>query len=202
VERSPAPAQFDGQVQLANNRKRELAKRLNRARGEDEYTVRNVYICLDPNSRSVKGIGYLVEHDELPDQARLRWQNSFSPKSYHSAIISSRANHRDVTAYDVAIGSGRACSDKHFYRYLCALADWRILEASPTDIDGQSVMTWPIFITRFSGQLACTREEWQDLILANKHYYNTGELPIYLPLVGQCLGKYLVCESVGGSYGG
>lgn len=63
---------------------------------------------------------------ESPNEARLRWQREVSAKSFHSSIIGSAKNHSQVTAYDVAIGSGKASSDPLFYAYLCAVADWRV----------------------------------------------------------------------------
>ena len=56
----------------------------------------------------------------------MRWQREVSAKSFHSSIIGSAKNHSQVTAYDVAIGSGKASSDPQFYAYLCAVADWRV----------------------------------------------------------------------------
>ena len=202
LEPSPAPKQFDGQIQLHNSQKNELTARLNRGRtGEPQYVVRNVYLCLDPHSRSTKGIGYLVEHDELPDQARLRWQNSFTPKSYHSAIIGSKANHRDVTAYDVSIGGGKSVTNKDFCEFLCAVADWRIPETLTDSAEQESIVNWNDFLFSFSEQLAKIRPIWQDLIVANKVYYNTGILPEKMPLIGQSLFSLIVCEATDGAYG-
>jgi hypothetical protein len=69
-----------------------------------------------------------IERRESPNEARLRYQNDTSPRSFHSAIWASKANHAHVTAYDIAVGRGRAVSDKAFYAYLCAVADWRLKE--------------------------------------------------------------------------
>src|SRR5450830_795047 len=68
----------------------------------------------------------LATIQESPNEARLRWQREVSAKSFHSSIIGSAKNHSQVTAYDVAIGSGKASSDPQFYAYLCAVADWRV----------------------------------------------------------------------------
>jgi hypothetical protein len=68
----------------------------------------------------------IVNREETPNEARKRWQNEISPKSFHGAIIGNAENHRNVTAYDVTIGGGKASSDPKFYRYLCAVADWRL----------------------------------------------------------------------------
>jgi hypothetical protein len=43
------------------------------------------------------------------------------PRSFHSAIWASKANHAKVTAYDIAVGRGRAVTDP-FYR---TCARWR-----------------------------------------------------------------------------
>ncbi|WP_061301691.1 T6SS effector phospholipase Tle3 domain-containing protein, partial [Janthinobacterium agaricidamnosum] len=74
---------------------------------------------------SVSGDKLLITRYETPNEARKRWQHEVSPKSFHGAIIGNAENHRNVTAYDVAIGGGKASSDPGFYRYLCAVADWR-----------------------------------------------------------------------------
>lgn len=201
LEASPSPTHFSGEVQLSNARRAKLSERLNRGRPEDaRYVVRNVYLCLDEKSRSTKGIGYLVEHDEFPDQARLRWQQSFSPKSYHSSIIGSRRNHADVTAFDIAIGCGRAVSDREFNSFLCAIADWRMRASVTTELNVQKPMTWKGFLAKFSDSYSSIRKEWKEIIEANKQYYSTGELPTNLPLVHQSLGGCLVCETTDGSH--
>uniref|UniRef100_UPI0028A7898B T6SS effector phospholipase Tle3 domain-containing protein n=1 Tax=Massilia sp. TaxID=1882437 RepID=UPI0028A7898B len=48
---------------------------------------------------------------ESPNEARERWQHEVSPKSFHGSIFGSAKNHRNVTAYDLAIGGGLASSD-------------------------------------------------------------------------------------------
>jgi hypothetical protein len=47
-----------------------------------------------------------IERRESPNEARLRYQNDTSPRSFHSAIWASKANHAHVTAYDIAVGRG------------------------------------------------------------------------------------------------
>lgn len=80
---------------------------------------------------------------ESRDAARRRWQHEVSAKSFHSAIFDSRKNHRQVTAYDVAIGRGRASTDPNFYAYLCAVADWRLKRPEKiSDKPRPGINTW------------------------------------------------------------
>jgi pimeloyl-ACP methyl ester carboxylesterase len=88
---------------------------------ENRFTI--VHALRNPDGKVLAAVR------ESRDVARRRWQHEVSAKSFHSAIFDSHKNHSQVTAYDVAIGRGRASTDPNFYAYLCAVADWRLKEA-------------------------------------------------------------------------
>lgn len=60
--------------------------------------------------------------------------HELSAKSFHGAIIGNKESHKQVTAYDVAIGKGTASTDPRFYAYLCAVADWRLKQLAKNTI--------------------------------------------------------------------
>lgn len=135
---------------------------------------------------------------ESRDAARRRWQNDVSAKSFHSAIFDSRKNHEQVTAYDVAIGRGRASTDPNFYRYLCAVADWRLKEPPPREKPRPEILTWQKFLTAFGTYLQCEPQWRRELIEGNMRYYSSGILPACLPrLVGKIL-DIVVVETTSG----
>ncbi|KVA63919.1 DUF3274 domain-containing protein [Burkholderia cepacia] len=69
----------------------------------------------------------MVRRTETLNEAKVRLMNEHSsPSSYHSAVMSGRRNHRCATAFDVAIGQGRAVDDPQWAKLLRAIADWRI----------------------------------------------------------------------------
>lgn len=130
---------------------------------------------------------------ESPNAARKRWQNEVGAKSFHSAIFDSRKNHSQVTAYDVAIGSGKASSDPKFYAYLCAVADWRL--KTQNDKPRIGILTWDDFVTDFGAYLQCEPQWRRELIEGNARYYSTGVLPAGLPLLTGKLWDILVSET-------
>lgn len=140
----------------------------------------------------------LLNRLETPNEARLRWQHEVSAKSFHSAIFGNKANHANVTAYDVAIGGGTASSDPAFYAYLCAVADWRLKKPQPNTKARPSIRKWIDFTQKFS--LYWTKEpKWRaDLIEGNCIYYSTGELPTCIPGLRQGLPTKVVCQKAGG----
>jgi hypothetical protein len=135
---------------------------------------------------------------ESPSEARKRWQHEVSPKSFHGAIIGSAANHRNVTAYDLAIGGGQASSDPKFYAYLCAVADWR-LQGNPSAPKRPTVMRWQDFISEF-GPYWNVEPPWRkDLIQGNSDYYSNGKLPACVPGLRAGLPSLVVCETMQGT---
>lgn len=136
----------------------------------------------------------LLTRYETLNEARLRWQHEVSAKSFHSAVFGNKANHANVTAYDVAIGGGTASSHPLFYAYLCAVADWR-LKASETS--RPSIMKWKDFVGKFA--LYWSKEpKWRsDLIKGNCTYYTSGKLPDCIPGLRTGLPTRVICQKAG-----
>jgi hypothetical protein len=134
---------------------------------------------------------------ETPNEARLRQQLGSAPRSFHGAIFASEANHRQVTAWDVAIGQGKAVSDPKFRAYLCAVADWRLKKLKKKDQLRQGILEWKKFVEQFK-EYYDAEEDWRkELIYGNCAYYSTGELPECLPLITQ-LPAAVVNETMSG----
>ena len=138
-----------------------------------------------------------VVRAETPNEARKRWQHEVSPKSFHGAIIGNAENHRHVTAYDVAIGGGKASSDPRFYRYLCAVADWR-LQKDIKAPERQSILRWKQFLEKFPLYWAAESASRKELIEGNAEYYSSGVLPASIPALQAGLPSTVVCETVSG----
>lgn len=136
---------------------------------------------------------------ESPNEARRRWQNEVSPKSFHSTIFGSAANHRNVTAYDMSIGGGKASSDPKFHAYLCAVADWR-LQTERRAAHRPSITRWIDFAEIFNAYLQVEPSCRKDLILDAARYYSTGTLPRSIPGIGEGLPKAVICQTVAGAH--
>lgn len=135
---------------------------------------------------------------ESENAARRRWQKEVSPKTFHSVIFDSSENHRRVTAYDVSIGSGKASSDPLFYRYLCALADWRLKKPSPEERIRPGILTWERFLSEFGKFYEC-EPDWRKLTFeGNVDYYSNGRLPSYLPGLNGALWDIVISETTSG----
>jgi hypothetical protein len=137
---------------------------------------------------------------ESPDAARRRWQHEVSGKSFHSAIFDSSKNHSQVTAYDVAIGSGKACTDPIFYAYLCAVADWRLKKPEDANKPRTGMLRWERFISLFGKYIEAEPTWRRQLIVANVDYYSTGILPKTLPLLTGNLAAIVVSETTRGTH--
>nr|WP_314627371.1 DUF3274 domain-containing protein [uncultured Janthinobacterium sp.] len=132
---------------------------------------------------------------ESPNESRLRWQREVSPRSFHSSIIGSAKNHSQVTAYDVAIGSGKASSDPQFYEYLCAVADWRVKDLKTNDKGRKGIRIKEKFLSIFSAYLS-VEPAWRSAVINGSiDYYNTGILPAGLPLLSGALWKIVVSQT-------
>jgi hypothetical protein len=149
-------------------------------------------------SRTTGDDKLLITRRETPNEARRRWQHGVSPKSFHGAIIGSRENHRNVTAYDVAIGGGQASSDPNFYAYLCAVADWR-LQSNQFAASRKSILRWERFLANYSAYWAVEPQWRKDVIEGSADYYSTGELPACVPALHTGLPSTVVCETVTGT---
>ncbi|HZV66324.1 MAG TPA: DUF3274 domain-containing protein, partial [Telluria sp.] len=123
----------------------------------------------------------IADIQQSANETRRHWQREVSAKSFHGGIIGSSRNHAGVTSYDISIGSGNASSDPLFYRYLCAVADWRLTRSSMSGRPRPAILTWETFCRDFSGYWR-SEPAWRGkLIAGNSTYYSTGELPQCVP---------------------
>ncbi|MDQ4627962.1 T6SS effector phospholipase Tle3 domain-containing protein [Janthinobacterium lividum] len=137
----------------------------------------------------------VAQIQESPNESRLRWQREVSPRSFHSSIIGSAKNHSQVTAYDVAIGSGKASSDPQFYAYLCAVADWRVKILKKGEQPRDGILLMHRFRALYSSYLDVEPAWRQSIIEGNIGYYNSGSLPAGLPLLSGALWKIVVSQT-------
>lgn len=200
---SPRPALHKGRVAKLNDQCFALTEQLNRdKKTEDKCEVKSVYVCLEVGlERPLNPPKLLIERTETPNEARLRWQKTTVSRSFHSAIYGGRKNHSHVTAYDVAIGGGKAPTHPLFYKYLCAVADWRLKMPGPNETLRPSILTWGDFKKQFTPYWADERPWRRALIQGNATYYSTGMLPADLPLPPEGLPPTLVVESMSGTAG-
>ncbi|MBY0241047.1 MAG: DUF3274 domain-containing protein [Burkholderiaceae bacterium] len=141
----------------------------------------------------------LATVEESPYEIRQRWQHELSAKSFHGSIIGNKENHQQVTAYDVAIGGGKASSDPDFYAYLCAVADWRLKKPIKDEKARPGILTWENFLKAQAPYWPVELPWRKELIEGNANYYSTGVLPPSLPLPGGRLFEIIIAESVNGS---
>jgi hypothetical protein len=195
---SPRPKLHGGRVALCNEQRLILTEALNHDKKvEDRCEIKNAYVCLDIGfERPLNPPKLLIERTETPNEARLRWQKASTARSFHSAIYGGRKNHSQVTAYDVAIGGGKAPTHPLFYKYLCAIADWRLKEPNKKDYPRQGIRTWSKFVEEFAVYWTDERPWRKKLIEGNKEYYSTGELPTDLPLPPEGIPECLIVESM------
>ncbi|KAB8047293.1 DUF3274 domain-containing protein [Janthinobacterium rivuli] len=137
----------------------------------------------------------VAQIQESPNESRLRWQREVSAKSFHSSIIGSAKNHSQVTAYDVAIGSGKASSDPQFYAYLCAVADWRVKVLKKGEQPRDGILLMHRFRALYSSYLDVEPAWRQSIIEGSIGYYNSGSLPVGLPLLSGALWKIVVSQT-------
>jgi hypothetical protein len=200
---SPRPDLHGARVAKLNEQCRVLTEKLNHDKNvEDRCEVKSVYVCLDVGfERPLNPSKLLIERTETPNEARLRWQKASTPRSFHSAIYGGRKNHSQVTAYDVAIGGGSAPTHPLFYKYLCAVADWRLKKPRPPEKSRLGILEWKDFLDQFADYWADERSWRKELIEGNQIYYSTGKLPTSLPLPPDGLPQCLVVESMDGTIG-
>ena len=194
---SPFPQCYAGKVIPSKGLSSLVQASLNKDKdASSSCEVLDVYTCVvqgfvwQPTSPSK----VLVRRTETPNEARFRWQHQVVPRSFHGAIFGGQANHRNVTAYDVAIGAGKASSDPAFYRYLCAVADWRLRKQPKKERNG--IELWKNFLASHADYFKVEPKWRSDLIEGNANYYSNGLLPSNLPVVPDELPKDVVCELV------
>ena len=195
---SPRPLLHKERVAQLNEKRFALTHQLNQGKkAKDQCEVMQVYVCLGMGfDRPVDPPRLLIQRTETADEARLRWQKTRVARSFHSAVFGGRRNHEQVTAYDVAIGGGKAPTDPLFYKYLCAVADWRLKKPEVNDKARPGILTWEKFQLQYAAYWADERPWRKALIEGNQVYYSTGALPANLPLPPEGLPSCLVVESM------
>jgi len=191
---SPALNIYNGAVVAANDMRGTVQNFLNKDKQPDACCeVLEVYACstslLTFNATSPPKI--LIKRTETWNEARFRWQQQIIPRSFHGAIFGGQANHRNVTAYDVAIGCGKASSDPAFYKYLCQVADWRLQNDKASERAG--IVRWAGFQERYAIYFFAEKDWRKRLIEGNRDYYSTGILPD-LPVLPEGLPATILCE--------
>ena len=151
-------------------------------------------ICLEGGGSKPRAFSpgrLLIKRTETPNEARLRWQHCQMSRSFHGAIWGGSLNHRQVTAYDVAIGGGQAIADPAFYRYLCDVADWR-LQKRPGKRRGTKV--WSTFKNEHAKFFNAEPIWKSEIVEGNADYYSSGILPPGLPLIPEALPACVLNE--------
>lgn len=180
---SPFPSVYSGEVVPAHYLMQPVQFMFNKDKKPDmQSEILAVFACSSslPTFYPTEPQKILLKRTETWNEARLRWQNTIVPRSFHGAIFGSQANHSNVTAYDIAIGCGKATSDPSFYLYLCSVADWR-LEDSHTP-RRKNVEKWIDFQKKHSVYFSVEPAWRRELIQGNMNYYSSGVLPGILPL--------------------
>lgn len=194
-EPSPHPLTYQGRVQFAGQKFAKVKAALNKSKLDAARTeVLAVYECVGASASVKRFDGTLLVHrTETQNEARLRWQQASSPRSFHGAIIGGVENHRQVTAYDIAIGGGKASTDPLFYRYLCSVADWRLKDAVTTR---PSIMKWSTFLSEFAVFWKSETPARRSLIEGTMRYYSMGILPESIQSLSKSMPSSVVCETL------
>ena len=191
---------YSGPVTPVQGQHKLIAKHINTnaTTASQHRDVQAVYACVDTKATPWRLTGkLLVRCKESADECRLRWQHATVSRSFHSAIFGSQHNHEHVTAYDLAIGQGKAVSDPNFRDYLCAVADWRLKKI---DIDSPSsvrpgILTWDRFLKKHGDYYNVEPDDRKRLISDTCSYYSTGVLPKWLPVLPDGLPPMVLSET-------
>jgi hypothetical protein len=172
----------------------QLENRLNAGKGEDD----RIQVL------SAEGLGngkLKVDYLESDKAARIRWQTrEVEANSYHSAIVANPEHSRHVTAWDLAIGPARICTNQskatsyrewveettNYVRYLCTVADWRM---TPDDLQKKRT---EITLCSFFDE----DTEHSALINATANYFRSGILPDHLLVKPMHLKPWLQSETI------
>ena len=192
---SPRPDLHGGPVRSTPHKAAALLERLNQGKPPEKRCpgIRNVYTCLDERQDGLPTGQLLIERLETPEEYRRRKQGELAERSFHGAIFGSRPNHRNVTAYDLSIGGGRASSDAGFYAYLCAVADWRLTH--DRRIKRPGILRWDDFNKKYSTYFDREPRWRNELIAGNVNYYSNGMLPAFVPVLPEGLPPSVTCET-------
>lgn len=182
--------------ELPDLERRRIEVAYNKAKNPDGTNPDNKYKILRAIRQPDGKVMATVQ--ESPNDARRRWQNEVGEKSFHSVIFDSAANHRNVTAYDLSIGSGKATSHPAFYAYLCDVADWRLKQPVRRDTMRKGILTWDKFVRRHSVYYECEPDWRKQVIAGNVDYYSNGTLPNWLPVLTGKLWDIVVSETIMG----
>jgi len=88
-------------------------------------------------------------------------------------------------------------SHPEFYRYLCAVADWRLKKPVKGLKDRVGILKWSAFVASF-GKYWAVEDAWRKQVIeGNCDYYSTGILPAWLPLVTE-MPSAIVSETTDG----
>ena len=142
---------------------------------------------------------FIATVEESPNAGRLRWQHELGAVSFHGSIIGNSENHKQVTAYDVAIGKGTASTDPKFHAYLCAVADWRLKKPTFGKKTRPNIPLWADFLTQQQNYWNAELPWRKELIEGNSRYYSSGELPASLPLLTGKLWEIVIAVTVSGN---
>ena len=190
------PSVYTGYTALAPDKRKPMQDFLNKGKPDGQVCeVIEVHDCMGTSGVPTYNGNVMVCRTETPDEARLLWQKKSNPRSFHSAIFGGAANHRQVTAYDIAIGGGKAATDPLFYQYLCAVADWR-LKQGKTEKARASILQWNKFLIQFAVYWKDEPQWRKELIEGNANYYSTGNLPACVPTLQAGLPPSVVCETL------
>ena len=172
--RPPKPGEADGNgapgSRLHPDQLADVAARWNEGKAEGDKI--KLFTAVVTRERRLS-----ITRLETPNEARLRHQQATSARSFHGAIWGSKANHAKVTAYDVAVGLGQAVTDPGFYRYLCAVADWRVKKPGLRERIRPGILTWGEFKQQHDKYYVKEPPERAKIIEGSSDYYSTGILP-------------------------
>jgi hypothetical protein len=184
---------YAGSVMMTPVKVAKIQELLNKGKPDGQICkVWQVFDCMGDAAKPAYTGKVMVSRSKTPDEERLRWQKKTVARSFHGAIFGSSENHRNVTAYDVAIGGGQASSDPNFYAYLCAVADWRLQQSQK---NRPSIMRWDKFLSQFAIYWAVEPQWRKDLIEGNAKYYSLGTLPACIPTLDG-MPSSVVCETL------
>lgn len=195
---SIAPVLFKGVIVNAVTACAAVEQALNQGKDSDaRCKVLDVFVCVGSTAARLptNPPKLIIQRTETAKEARLRWQHASTARSFHGAIYGGSKNHQQVTAYDVAIGSGKATTHPEFYAYLCAVADWRLKKPAPKERVRLGILDWAKFELNFSVYWKDEPAWRKELIEGNADYYSYGKLPGNLPLPPEGLPIAVVLQN-------